>query len=221
LISGTAEIANASRPIKESEKQQAQARGVAPVAHIVAYDGMAVIVNPSNPVGELSIGQLSDIFSGKTTNWRQVGGPEQEILIINRDSSSGTYEAFKKLVVQMNGTAPQRDYAAAALAMQSNQIVVQTVAASKPAVGYCGLGYLQPSVKPLKITATDGAEAVEPTVANVKNESYPIARPLYMYTDGEPTGMVADYIEYVKGPGQQLVEQLGYVPISEHPSPPD
>ncbi len=139
LISGTAEIANASRPIKDSEKQQAQARGVVPVAHIVAYDGMVVIVHPSNPVGELSIEQLSDIFSGKTTNWRQMGGPDQEILIINRDSSSGTYEVFKELVVQMNGTAPERDYAVAALAMQSNQIVVQTVAASKTAIGYCGL----------------------------------------------------------------------------------
>jgi len=217
LINGTAEIANASRPIKDSEKQQAQARGVAPVAHIVAYDGMAVIVHPSNPVGKLSIGQLSDIFSGKTTNWADVGGPDQEIIIINRDSSSGTYEAFKELVVQMHGTASERDYAAAALAMQSNQIVVQTVAASKPAIGYCGLGYLHPSVKPLKVALTDGAEAAEPTAANVKNESYPICRALYMYTDGEPTGVVSDYLEYVKGPGQQLVEQLGYVPICENP----
>ncbi len=221
LISGTAEIANASRPIKDSEKQQAQARGVVPVVHIIAYDGMAVIVHPSNPVDELSIGQLSDIFSGKATNWRQVGGPDQETLIINRDSSSGTYEAFKELVVQMNGTAPERDYAAAALAMQSNQIVVQTVAGSKPAIGYCGLGYLHPSVKPLKVAVTDGAEAAEPTAANVENESYPISRPLYMYTDGEPTGVVADYLEYVKGPGQQFVEQLGYVPISEAISPPN
>ena len=221
LISGTAEIANASRPIKDSEKQQAQARGVVPAVHIVAYDGMAVIVHPSNPVGELSIRQLSDIFSGKTTNWADVGGPDQEVLIINRDSSSGTYEAFKELVVQMNGTAPERDYAAAALAMQSNQIVVQTVAASKPAIGYCGLGYLHPSVKPLKVAVTDGAEAAEPTAANVENESYPISRPLYMYTDGEPTGVVADYLEYVKGAGQQFVEQLGYVPISENPSPPN
>jgi len=217
LISGTAEIANASRPIKDSERQHAQARGVVPVVHIVAYDGMAVIVHPSNPVGELSLEQLSDIFSGKTTNWRQMGGPDQEILIINRDSSSGTYEAFKELVVQMNGTAPERDYAPEALALQSNQIVVQTVAASKPAIGYCGLGYLHPGVKPLKVAVTDGAEAAEPTAANVKNESYPISRPLYMYTDGEPTGVIADYLEYVKGPGQQLVEQLGYVPISENP----
>jgi len=217
LISGTAEIANASRPIKDSEKQRAQARGVVPVVHIVAYDGMAVIVHPSNPVGELSIGQLSDIFSGKATNWRQIGGPGQEILIINRDSSSGTYEAFRELVVQINGTAPERDYAPEALALQSNQIVVQTVAASKPAIGYCGLGYLHPSVKPLKVAITDGAEAAEPTAANVENESYPISRPLYMYTDGEPTGVVADYLEYVKGAGQQFVEQLGYVPISENP----
>ncbi len=221
LINGTAEIANASRPIKDSEKQQAQDRGVVPVAHIIAYDGMAVIVHPSNPVGELSIEQLSDIFSGKTTNWRQMGGPDREILIINRDSSSGTYEAFKQLVVQMNGTAPERDYAAAALAMQSNQIVVETVAASKPAIGYCGLGYLQPNVKALKVAATGEAEAIKPTVANVESKSYPISRALYMYTDGEPTGVIADYLEYVKGPGQQLVEQLGYVPISEDPSPPD
>ncbi len=215
LINGTAQIANASRPIAKKEKQQAAQAGIEPVEHIVAYDGMAVIVHPSNPVGELSIEQLSDIFSGKTTNWRQMGGPDREILIINRDSSSGTYEAFKKIVVQMNGTASERDYAAATLAMQSNQIVVETVAASKPAIGYCGLGYLQASVKALKIAATDGAEAAEPTVANVKNESYPISRALYMYTNGQPTGAVADYIEYVKGPGQKFVEELGFVGISE------
>jgi len=138
---------------------------------------------------------------------------DQEIVIINRDSSSGTNEAFKELVVQMNGTALQRDYAATALAVQSNQIVVQTVAHTKSAIGYCSIGYLRPQVKALKIAAHKDAEAVEPTVANVKNRSYPISRALYMYTNGKPTGVVAEYLDYVKGPGQQFVEQLGYVSI--------
>ncbi|GAJ00790.1 unnamed protein product, partial [marine sediment metagenome] len=204
----------------DKEKNAAKEAGIDPVEYVVAYDGIAVIVHPSNQVDELSVEQLSKIFSGQIGNWSELGGPDKDIVLINRDSSSGTYEAFKELVVQMNGTASERDYALEALALQSNQVVVQTVADSKPAIGYCGLGYLQPQVKALKVVATDGAEAAEPTVANVQNESYPISRALYMYTNGQPTDAVADYIEYVKGPGQQLVEQLGYVPVSEHPSPP-
>jgi len=215
LINGTAQIANASRPMTDGEKRRAAQAGIEPVEHIAAYDGMAIIIHPSNPVDKLSIQQLSDIFSGKTKNWSAVGGPDKEIVLINRDSSSGTYQVFKELVVQMDGTAVDRDYAPEALAMQSNQMVVESVANSKTAIGYCGLGYLVPRVKPLSVTALGSREAVAPGPENVQDGSYPISRPLYMYTDGEPIGPLADYFQYVRGPGQRIVEELGFVGISE------
>jgi len=215
LINGTAQIANASRPIENEEKQQAAQTGIEPVEHIVAYDCIAVVIHPSNPVDELSIQQLSDIFSGNIENWNAVGGPNKEIVLINRDSSSGTYQVFKELVVEMDGTAIGREYAPQALALQSNQTVVESVANSETAIGYCGLGYLVPRVKLLSIAVLGGGDAVAPSSQNVKDGSYPISRSLYMYTNGEPTGPLADYFDYIKGPGQQVVEELGFVGISE------
>lgn len=215
LISGTAQIANASRPMTDGEKGQAAEAGIEPVEHIVAYDGMAIIIHPSNPVDELSIQQLSDMFCGNIRSWKQVGGADEQIVLINRDSSSGTYQVFKELVVQMEQTATDRDYAPEALALQSNQMVVESVANSDTAIGYCGLGYLGPKVKPIEVAPLGGGEAVAPSPENVKEGNYPISRSLYMYTNGEPTGPLADYFQYVRGPGQRIVEELGFVGISE------
>ncbi len=214
LISGTAEIADASRPMKDKEKNAAKEAGIDPVEHVVAYDGIAVIVHPSNPVSQLSIEQLSDIFVGNIKNWKEIGGPDKEIVLINRDSTSGTYEAFKELVVTLHKTDKEREYAAEALAVQSNQAVVASVKESKRAIGYVGLGYLDESVKVLRVITIGGGEPVEPSIENVQNKSYPISRALYMYTNGEPTGNLAKYFEYIRNPeGQAIVKELGYVPI--------
>ncbi len=210
LISGSAEIANASRPMKDEEKQRARAAGVEPVEHVIAYDGLAVVVHLSNPLNELSIKQIANIFAGEVNNWNEVGGPDSEIVIINRDSASGTWAAFKELVLA------GREYAPEALAVSSNQAIIDLVARYPPTIGYVSLSYLDDSVNALKVTATPGDDAIEPSVGNVQNDSYPISRALYCYTKGEPTGEVGEYVQWIKGPaGQAIVAELGYVPVSE------
>jgi len=216
LIAGTAEIANASREIEPKEVEQARAGGVEPVEHTVAYDGIAVIVHPSNPLEELSVQQISNIFSGRATDWRQVGGRGGEIQVISRDSASGTYEAFKELVVTMQGRERERDYAPAALKQTSNQAVLALVARTKTAIGYVGLGYLDESVRALGVIPIDGEQAVAATVGEVAAGRYPVARALYCYTNGEPSGVLKQYLDWVKGPeGQAIVEELGFVPVRQ------
>jgi len=216
LIAGTAEIANASREIEPKEVEQARAGGVEPVEHTVAYDGIAVIVHPSNPLEELSVQQISNIFSGRATDWRQVGGRGGEIQVISRDSASGTYEAFKELVVTMQGRERERDYAPAALKQTSNQAVLALCARTKTAIGYVGLGYLDDSVRALEVIPIDGEQAVAATVGEVTAGRYPVARALYCYTNGEPSGVLKQYLDWVKGPeGQAIVEELGFVPVRQ------
>ncbi|GAG36585.1 unnamed protein product, partial [marine sediment metagenome] len=170
LIAGTAEIANSSRDIKEKEIVQAREAGVTPVEHVVAYDGIAVIVHPSNRLDEISVEQLSDIFSGRVTSWAGLGATGMgNTQVVSRDSASGTYEAFKELVVTMGGRDNTRDYAAAVLKQASNQAVLALVARTKNGIGYVGLGYLDESVKVLPVIPLsmhrplDGGEAVAPT----------------------------------------------------------
>lgn len=221
LTSGTAEIADSSREIKPEEVEQAKAAGVDPVEHVVAYDGIAVIVHPSNPLTEISVEELSDIYSGRVSEWAKVAGRTElgaggigAIQVVSRDSASGTYEAFKELVVTMDGTDKSRDYAASALKQASNQAVVGLVSQTKTAIGYIGLGYVDESVKVLRVVPMGGGEAVDPAVESVKSGAYPVSRALYLYTDGEPTGVLKEYLDWIKGPeGQAIVGELGFVPV--------
>lgn len=216
LLNKSAQIANASREIKSKEKESAAAKGVNPVEHLVAYDGIAVIVAKDNPLTEISLQKLSDIYTGKIKRWDEVGAKGLgDIQLVNRDSSSGTYEAFKEMVVQLGGKAKDNDYAAGTMNQTSNEAVKSTVAQSKGAIGYVGLGYLDDTVKALKVIGLEaGAKAVAPSLATVQNKSYPVSRGLYMYTDGEPSGAVKEYLDFVKSDaGQALVEGVGYVPI--------
>jgi phosphate transport system substrate-binding protein len=215
LMSGTVEIANSSREIKQEEVEQAKQAGVSPVEHVVAYDGIAVIVHPSNPTKEISVEQISDIYTGKVTDWKAVaGGAKGDIQVVSRDSASGTYEAFKELVVTLDGKDKSRDYAPAALKQASNQAVLALVAQTRTAIGYVGLGYLDESVKALAVIPIGGGKAVAPTVESVMAGEYPVSRALYCYTNGEPTGALKDYLDWVKGrEGQAIVEQVGFVPV--------
>jgi phosphate transport system substrate-binding protein len=215
LMAGTTEIANSSRAIKEQERQQAEQAGMDLVEHIVAHDGIAVIVHPSNPVTALSVQELSDLYTGEITEWEPLGAAGLgAIQLINRDSASGTYEAFKDLVVTLNGTDTGRDYSPEALNQTSNQAVLATVARTKTAIGYIGLGYLNDSVKALGVTSVGGDQPVLATSGNVLAGTYPISRKLYCYTNGQPSGPVKDYLDWIKGPGGQAVaEQLGFVPV--------
>jgi phosphate transport system substrate-binding protein len=217
LIDGTADIADASRQIKPSEVELAEENGIDPVEHTVAYDGIAPIVHPDNPVESLTIQQLSDIYSGEVSQWSEVGVTgmaNDDIVVVSRDSASGTYESWKEMVIQMDGEAEDRDYSPAALKKGSNKDVRQTVADTSSAIGYIGLGYLDDSIKTVSVVPMDGGDAVAPTHENVQDGSYPVSRGLYMYTDGEPTGIVADFIDWgMSEEGQALVEEEGFVPV--------
>ncbi|MHB8996105.1 MAG: PstS family phosphate ABC transporter substrate-binding protein [Armatimonadota bacterium] len=215
LMSRSAEIANSSREIKPAEVKAAEAAGVKPVEHVVAYDGIAIIVNPANTMNEITLEKLSDLYTGKITKWDDLGATGLgQVQLINRDSSSGTYEAFKELVVTLGGKDAARDFAPGTLNQTSNQGILAMVEQTKGAIGYVGLGYVSDKVKVLKVIPAGGKEAIAPTVETILSEKYPISRPLYCYTNGEPTGDLKTYIDYVKSEvGQRVVTELGFVPI--------
>jgi len=199
---GIAEIGMASRDLKDEEKSRYP--NLKPI--IIAKDAITIIVHPDNPITTLTLEQIRGIYNGTYTNWKEVGGPDQEIVVINRDSASGTREFFWEHVMHKD------DFVATAIEKNSNGAVKQTVSQTPNAIGYVGLGYLDSSVKAIKIKM-NGAE-IEPTVANVLNGNYPIARSLYMITNGEPKGLVKDFIAFVLSEeGQRIVEEEGFVPI--------
>ncbi len=200
LIDGTCDIADSSRPIKDTEIQGAATNGKDPVAHIVAMDGIAVVVNKSNPISKLTKKQIKDIFTGKISDWSQLGGNAGKIIVVSRDSSSGTFEAFGELV--MNKEKVKAD----ALMQASNQAVVQNISQTPQAIGYVGLGFLSDNIKAIEI------DGVMPSRETVLSGEYPVTRPLYMYSNGKPKGTVKEYLDFVKSKqGQELVEEQGYV----------
>ncbi len=203
LIDGTTDIADASRFITIKEVKRALNNNRYPVPFAVAYDCIIPVVNPLNPVKNLSIQELKDIYTGKIRNWKQVGGWDKRIAVISRDTSSGTYEVWEKKI--LHGA---RVYPGAQL-QASNGAVAQAVASNKYAIGYIGLGYLNKELKQLKVNNILG------TPASALDGSYPISRPLYMFTSGWPKGDVAKFINYVLNPykGQKLVKKAGYIPL--------
>jgi len=206
LINGTVDFADASRQIKDEEITQANDNGVDPVEHQVAIDGIAVIVNPANGVEALTMEQLGQIYRGEVTNWSEVGGADMDIVLLSRDSSSGTYEYFKEDVVAAEDE--NAEYAATAKLLPSNQAIADEVTANEAAIGYIGLGYLTDAVK---VVAIDGVKASIETAAD---GSYPISRYLYMYSNGELDGVMAAYMDWILGAdGQQIVADEGFVPL--------
>ncbi len=217
LIDATTDVCQSSRPIRPSEIDDAHAKGVDPYEIVVASDGLAVVVNSANPVSELTIEQLSAIFSGKVTNWRDVGGNDGPIVALSRDTNSGTHVFFKETVVQMRGL-PHEDtsleYGANVQFLPSTSAGVTETAQNVNAIFYPGLGYVTDEVKVLGIKVTDADQAVKPSLETVIDGSYPVARPLLYYTDGEPTGLVKAFIEFcLSEQGQAMVPDSGYVPV--------
>ena len=203
LIEETCDIADASRPMKVKEILLCQKKGISPVPHIVAMDGIAVIVHTSNPVQDLSMEQIKDIYTGKITNWKELGGEDRKIVVVSRDSSSGTFETFEKIVLKGKKVIPE------SLAQASNQTVATVIATTKGAIGYVGLGYISTTVKALQVNG------VIPKQETVVSGKYPISRPLYMYTDGAPQGVAKDFLEFIcSEEGQKIVEEQGFVPLS-------
>jgi phosphate transport system substrate-binding protein len=217
LIDGTTDIAQASRKIKTKEIDQAEAHGIDVNEIQVATDALSVVVHPDNLVSELTIAQLSAIYTGQITNWKDVGGNNAPIVALSRDTNSGTHVFFKEQVVQMAGLSTEDEsleYGSKVLLLPSTAEGVEQVAENINAVFYPGLGYVTEDVKPLGIKKTASDAAVLPSVATALDGTYPIARPLLYYTDGEPTGIIAGFINYcLSDEGQQWVLEVGYVPL--------
>ena len=211
LLNGTTDICAASRKIKAKEIKLANKRGISPQEIVVAKDGIAVIVNLSNPVSELSVEQIGKIFTGATTKWSFVGGKNKKIEILSRDSSSGTYVFFQKKVLN------KKDYSQRAKLMPATSAIVQSVTSNKNAIGYVGLGYAiaaKGKIKVLAVKADANSEAVIPSEQTVQSGDYEIARPLHLYTNGQATGVVKKFIEFcLSANGQRIVKETGYVAI--------
>lgn len=202
LIDGTCDIGNSSRPIKDTELDKGVINGKSIKAFVVAMDGIAVIVNPANSVSALSKQQVRDIYTGKISNWSEVGGKNEKIVVVSRDTSSGTFEAFATLALEGQKVRPD------AIMQASNQAVASTVAKTPGAIGYCGLGFMGSGVKTVQY------EGVMPSKEGVLNNTYAIGRPLFMYTNGAPQGLTKSFIDFVKSPeGQRIVDEEGFVAL--------
>jgi len=211
LIEGTTDIANASRKIKDKEVDAAKAKGIEPQENVVGHDGIAVIVNKDNPVSALTIQQLSDLYTAAINDWQAVGGTG-EVALMSRDTTSGTYEYFREAVVKQGDKDTDLDFAASIIMLPSNSAIRDEVAKNTAAIGYIGLGYLDDSVKAVAVVNDAGAEVL-PSVDTVKDGSYPISRPLFMYTSQEPSEATAAYMEWIMGDdGQAIVADEGFVP---------
>ncbi len=206
LINGACDIANMSRFMKDSEFKTCVKKGILPVAHVVAFDGLAVVVNPANKVGALTMAQLADIYTGKIRNWKELGGDDAEIVVISRDTNSGTYETFNELVLRKNPVVKGAEY------VGSNGQAKTRVASTKNAIAYVGLGFADDSVKTLSV------DGILPSPKTIVSGKYPIARPLFMFTNKYPKmgTPVYDFVTlHLSEEGREIVRDLGYVPVAE------
>jgi len=208
LMDHTTDIAMASRPIKFSEKMKLKAAGQEVKEVIIAYDALAIIVHPDNPVSRLTRQQLEGIFRGKIVNWKQVGGEDRKIVVYSRETSSGTYEFFKESVLK------HRNYMPAVLSMPATGAIIQSVSQTPGAIGYVGLAYLNPEVKALAVSYDGGGSYVAPTFDNARSKSYPIVRPLYFYYTKSNEAAVRPLVDYLTSDeGQAMVASIGFIPI--------
>ncbi len=207
LINQVCDVADMSRFMKLKEFEAAVTKGIMPVAHVVAMDGIAIIVHPSNPVAGLTVEQVRDIYMGKITTWKQLGGPDVEIVMISRDTNSGTYETFEGLVMNKEKISERAEY------VGSNGAIRQRVQSTKAAIGYVGLGFVDRSIKALEINN------VMPDAGTIATGVYPIARPLYMFTNGYPelgSNLFSFITLYLTPKGQEIIEEIGFIPVTRY-----
>jgi phosphate transport system substrate-binding protein len=212
MLNRTADIANASREIKPEEMTAARDKGMTPQQFVVAGDAIAIIVNPENPVQQLTLQQLSDIYTGKIKNWREVGGENRPIVLLSRESNSGTYVYFLENVVRL-GKKSDLLFSSDTLLMPSSEGISAEVRQNPNAIGYDGLGYVTPDQKVIAVAKDNKAPYVLPSKETVTDGAYPIARALYMVTPDEPSEQVKAYLDWVRTEGQVMVAQLGFVPL--------
>jgi phosphate transport system substrate-binding protein len=208
------DIANASRQIKQEEIDDAKSNGIEPVEHIIARDAIAVIVNPENPVKELTLQQISDIYSGKITHWTEVGGDDRPIVKLSRETNSGTHVYFLETVLRLGNSEDETLFSMDTLLLPSSEGIIAEVRQNPNAIGYDGLGYVPDDLKTIAIAEEAGGAYILPSIPTVNDKTYPIARDLYMYTNGEPTGVIQEYLEWILSTeAQEIVAELGFVPV--------
>lgn len=204
LVDGLTQIAMSSREIKSGEVTLAKSKNVEPNQITVAVDAIVPVVHPENPVGNLTVDQLRSIYKGEVKNWKELGGKDHPIVVVSRDTSSGTYESWEGLVMKKQRITPR------ALLQASNGAVVQTVAKNANAIGYVGIGYLGDSIQAVQVGG------VTATAENVLADKWPLARELYLYTNGKPAAAVGKFVDYTVGAeGQKLVKEVGFIPLSK------
>ncbi len=212
LINQACDVACASREMKPKEIEIAREHGVNPREFVVAYDGVAVIVNRSNPVDRMTIQDLHRIFTGKATNWKELGGKNLPIVTLSREVSSGTHLYFKEEVVQLGKKDSQEEFSSQTLLLTSSQAIVDEVAGNEAAIGYLGMGYLSDRTKALRIGRDK--EFYPPDMNDVLRKTYPLSRPLFVYTNGEPQGIVKRFVDFsLSLSGQQQFMATGFVPV--------
>ena len=214
LINGTVDIANASRQIKAEEIQQAKDKGFEPVEFTVANDAIAVIVNPSNPVSRLTLQQVSEIYQGLINNWQEVGGEDRPIVRISRETNSGTHVYFLESVIRQGNSKSKALFSMDTLLLPSSEGIIAEVRDNPNAIGYDGLGYVTHEVKMIALAKEFGSPYVLPSAATVTDKTYPISRGLYMYTHGQPTSAVKDYLDWIlSAEAQKITNELGFVAL--------
>jgi phosphate transport system substrate-binding protein len=213
LINGTIQIANASREMSREEIALANKNGISPVKFVVALDAIAVVANPENPVRGLTIAQLSDMYTGRLDRWDAVGGEKRPIVRLSRESNSGTYVYFLEQVLRGGNAKGTELFSPETLLMPSSEGISAEIRQNPNAIGYDGLGYVTADQKMIAVARTADGPYVLPSAKTVLDSSYPISRPLFMYTAGEPSGAVKAYLDWVMGEGQKLVTAIGFVPL--------
>jgi phosphate transport system substrate-binding protein len=207
LVNSACDVAAMSRFLKEKEFKAAVDNDVFPVAHVVALDGLPILVHPSNPIKGLTVEQVRDIYKGSITNWKELGGPDMDIIMISRDTNSGTYETFHKLVMAKEDIAGSAEY------VGSNGAARQRVQSTPAAIGYAGLGFVDKTVKALEVNG------IYPSHSTVASGEYPVARPLFMVTDGYPklgTHLYRFMTLHLSEKGQEIVESIGFIPVTQY-----
>ena len=214
MISGTADIAISSRTMKEKEINKAKQNGIEPFEIKAALDGLAVVAHPSNSVSQLTIGQLSDIFTGKIKNWKEVGGNNLQIVILSREVNSGTHVYFKEHVLRKGDEKSVEEFSPAALLMPSSQAIAEEISQNPNAIGYYGMGYISPKQKVIAVAKDANSPYIAPAIESVQDNSYPISRPLLLYTKGQPQGIVKAFVDFaLSAEGQEIVKKTDFVPL--------
>lgn len=214
LISGTCDIAMSSRNIKGKEIALANQRKVTPFEIKVALDGLAVVVNPKNPISKLALDQLAQIFTGRISNWKELGGEDKKIVILSREVNSGTHVYFKEHVLRRNDPNSKEEFSPAVLMLSSSQAIADEVAGNTSAIGYYGMGYISNKQKAIMVAKDESSEYIVPSVDNVINGKYPISRPLFLYSNSQPTGVLKKFVDFILSKeGQDIVMQTDFVPV--------